>query len=578
MNNTILKNNNNKPYSIIQKWDSVSVYIWEQVKEFESLNDLEAFKNSIQSKVIFILPFSLAWRQNWYDYIWEEPILAMEVKEEITISKEEILSLLPENEIPLMNITPSISDENFIQKVKEFKEEIYSGNICQGILSRKFDVNLSSVENEFLLSIYKKLIWIEWGYMNYIFDSGNNVFMWASPERHITVEKDEVIKNPIAWTMPKNPETFYDDLIKFLQNPKEENELSMVTDEELKMILKVTKWWIISWPRLRDIAKVIHTEFELRWYKKDWVTAIDCLKETLFSPTIVWWPLESAFNLITKYEWESREHYGTAFWTIDDKNLDTAIPIRSANINKEKQTLSVRAGAWIVEDSNPILEANETTNKALWFLSVLKGKIINTTQLLNTLTPGQKENIQAILEKRKKNLSWIYLNNELNKDLTVPEIIWKKFIIINNWDDFVYMLSYLIEKMWWKCEIIKNEDYTNSNNVDFTLLGPWPWDINDEQDPKMTKLLSITKDLKESWKNVLGICLWHQALCKNMWYKVARQKHINQWKQRDIKIFWKKEKVAFYNSFSPIINDDMKLDELEIYNNDRLFYSFPKIS
>lgn len=580
MKTEILKGNN--PLAMIEKDWNVSVYTWSKITNLNSLDELEEFKNSVKTKIVFILPFSLAGRENGHTYIWEEPILAMDVKEELQFARKELMKLLPDIELCVQDIIPSISDDDFEQMVIKFKQEIYAWNICQGIIWRDFNVDVWWISDEEIFTMYRKLLLMRWGYMTYLFDTWNDVFLWASPERHLTVQGDRVIKNPIAWTMLKKPNTFVSDLEAFLQNKKEENELSMVTDEELKMMMKITRWWTISWLILREIWKVIHTEFELKWHKKQLVNVIDCLKNTLYSPTIVWWPLKSAFKYITMYEKVSRWYYGSAFGIFDWDDMDTCIPIRAARVNKQAWTLSVRAWAWIVEDSDPVSEVNETRNKAEWFLWILwKNTSWNTDIYLDKFCEKEKQKINNILLSRQANLAKVYLENIENTDLIVPEIVWKKFILINNWDDFVYMIAHLIEKMWWVCKIVENVDYDNSKNFDFTLIWPWPWNINDETDPKMKKVLEVTKNLRVNWEKVIWICLWHQALCKDIWFEIVHQGKIRQGKQEEIEIFWTKQTVAFYNSFSPVLpscytdlvlQSSLKRHDFWLYDDNRLLY------
>jgi|GEM_PF-1502546 len=64
---------------------------------------------------------------------------------------------------------------------------------------------------------------------------------------HLKVTENTVEKRPIAGTMAKkdfdateDEKSFFDRLVEFLKNPKEENELAMVSDEELKMLMKIT--------------------------------------------------------------------------------------------------------------------------------------------------------------------------------------------------------------------------------------------------------------------------------------------------------------------------------------------------
>jgi anthranilate/para-aminobenzoate synthase component I len=64
---------------------------------------------------------------------------------------------LPEGNIDFSPITPSISDAQFASNVQSFKQEIFNGNICQGILSREFSTFLDYNE-ETLSILYKKLL------------------------------------------------------------------------------------------------------------------------------------------------------------------------------------------------------------------------------------------------------------------------------------------------------------------------------------------------------------------------------------------------------------------------------------
>ena len=98
---------------------------------------------------------------------------------------------------------------------------------------------------------------------------------------------------------------------------------------------------------------------------------LEALRETLYAPTLVGGPLESAFKIIAKYESNSRGYYGGVFGIYDGDFLDTAITIRTATVDKLQSTLSVRAGAGIVKDSDPKDETEETTGKANSFLNVI---------------------------------------------------------------------------------------------------------------------------------------------------------------------------------------------------------------
>lgn len=567
MNDTTRINNN---FAIIEKDEEVIISEW-QIHSLDSLEELEQLQEETRKNIVFITPFCLARDEKWYDAIWEEKILAMEVESELKTTRDELLKLLPNSEVKLGEITPDISGEDFVDMVESAKLEINNWNINQVVLSREFKADIE-INQDSILSMYSKLLQNRWQYMTYLFNTPDKIFIWASPEKHLQIEEWHIYMNPIAWTFwKKDPETFMKRFLDFLGDDKEIWELAMVIDEELKMMAKITQSWTIEGPLLKEVWAVIHTEANLKWEQKNDFSMMDSLRETMYAPTLVWWPLESAFSEITKYEQNSREYYWWAFWILWKDFLDSAIVIRTAFINKIDSILSVRAWAWIVKDSNPAKEAEETILKSSWFFGSIKWwNSSNSKSHLTEIGKDEEYEIEELLEKRKSKLSNFYMNSNLDENLENNKIKWKKFILINSWDDFVFLSGFMIEKMWWIVEVIDNKDFDieKVDNYDIVLLWPWYWDINDENDDKMINLLNITKVLIENNKKTLWICLWHQAICKTKGFNIEKQDEIWQWEQEKVTINWKTETLWFYNSFSPVFNE--KKDSIESFKWDRI--------
>ncbi len=556
-----VKNNNlqeiikeDNKYFMIEKNEKVVVWTW-ILHKLENLDELSRLQTETRNKIVFIAPFCLGTREKWYETEWDELILAMEVEKEMNFTREQIMEILPDNDVSLDNLQQSISDEDFEKKVKEIKLEIENWEVNQMIFSRKFSCE-TKTDNKTLQSMYHKLLKQRWQYMTYLFDTWDDVFIWASPEKHLVIENNQVIMNPIAWTLWKwDIKDFWKRLIEFLSDKKEIGELAMVIDEELKMISKITKSWIIDVPLLKEAWAVIHTEADLIWEIKNDLKIIDAFKETLFAPTLVWWPIKSAFSLIKKYEQISRWYYGWAFGILWEDFLDTAIVIRTAFVSKINKILTVIAWAWIVDNSDPESEANETVLKSRWFSWAITNKSSpNMINYMDSLSWEERLEIDKLLEDRKNQLSDFYSESNLNRDLTVEKIKWKKFLLMNNWDDFVYLSWFMLEKMWAVIDIVDNENFKTEDtlNYDAVLIWPWYWNINDENDPKMQKLLKDTEDLIKINTKLLWICLWHQAICKVKWYDIEKQDDISQWKQLDVILNWKRQTLWFYNSFSPV--------------------------
>jgi len=548
-------------YSLIEKNGRVILSTW-RMHELESLSELFSLQKFTHNKFNFITPFSLVKKEKWYNAIWDEKILALEVQNESEFTREELLSLLPEKNIPLWKIEKSLSDEDFWKKVSQILDEIKNGNLCQCIISRKFswDINVS---DEVILSIFKKLLTMRGQYMTFSFQSNDKVFLWASPERHLTVQNGMVFMEPIAGTMPKwELWNFNERLLDFLWNAKEQNELDMVEDETLKRVLKKCASGRIEGPSLKEIWAVIHTKADLIWKLDLWVSIEEIFRETLYAPTLVGGPLQSAFSRIAQYEEESRGYYGGVFWVLDRGFLDTCIVIRTAMIDRIKNTFSVQSWAWIVQGSTLEWEIEETVKKSQWFFWVLQSQSQNYKSYLSKLSKSEKKNIENLLQKKASQLSQFYFLDNQKRNLEVPIIKGKKFLLLNNEDDFIFMLWFMIRKMWWQTEV-KNTLYYVSwdeKNYDVVVLGPWPWDINNLSHPIMKKLSNITESLISKNKKLLWVCLWHQAICKSKWFEVKRQEEITQWAVKNVIIDGKEYALGFYNSFSPVVKDWFQWD------------------
>lgn len=70
--------------------------------------------------------------------------------------------------------------------------------------------------------------------------TGNQVFIGATPERHISVQDSLAVMNPISGTYRYDANgPSLDAVMEFLADTKESDELYMVVDEELKMMARI---------------------------------------------------------------------------------------------------------------------------------------------------------------------------------------------------------------------------------------------------------------------------------------------------------------------------------------------------
>ena len=539
-----------KPYAIIEKDGDIHFFSGNFLR-FDKMDDLEKFYKESNYPIIFITPFSIA-KECGHQALGNEKILILQATFKQKLEMNHINSLIHSQIIDLdEEIYSSISDDDFKNMVTQVQnEEIMSGNVCQVVLSRKFKGKIKNMNNTSAIVLFSKLLKQKGQYMTFLFsDDKGNFFVGATPERQLEIKNGKVIKNPIAGTMPKGKRKGFEErLIQFLNNQKEINELAQVLDEELKIMTTICpNGGKVFGPFLCESGAVIHTEYHLVGQSSK--SPVKALKESFHAPTLVGSPIESAFRVITKYEKESRRYYGGEFGLIKPNgDMDSAIVIRTAEIDSLGNVF-IQAGAGIVRDSVPENEVNETRVKADGLLSALKNDSANFTK--SYLESIDRKIIDPILSKRNEKFSRFHFEdqNTYIKDCELKDI---NITIINNEDNFANVLGHMSSCMGCSYKIIDTFDYSpEKDSSEIVILGPGPGDINDESNPRMQKLLKITRTLLDSGRPILGICLGHQSISKALGLTVVRQDIPTQGVQMEIDYLGSKEKVGFYNSFIP---------------------------
>lgn len=562
--------NFNAPFAIIEKAGRVTFYQGD-VHTLDCLEDIHTLSVHEGRDIVFALPYC-AIRERGFDAIGDEPILAMSVKNSMTLDKADVISQI--KDVPIIldgDITPSISDEDYIQIVKDFQvNEIGGGNTSQTTISRKFSGRVTGLNSDVLLSIYRKLLLSRGQYMTILFGNVNPVnpaesqyLIGATPERHIEVTGNETIMIPIAGTLRKEDKaTFEARLEKFLNDPKEINELFQVVDEEMKIMGVVApEGGDIYGPYLREIGAVVHTEYEL--VGKRCMNSIEALRRAMHAPTVVGSPMQSAARIIAKYEKISRRYYGAeigVYYAPHNSNgraniygdVDTAILIRTAEMFGDG-VFHVQAGGGLVRDSVPKEEAKESRAKAMGMMGVMTGSSITTDEYL---TADLRSKFAPLLAERNQRLSAFWMQRQNPYATSNHHLNGFKITIINNEDDFAYMIGHLIKASGAVVNVVDTFDYNAATDTsDILVLGPGPGDPTDMAHPRMKKLQDIIIAVNKINKPMLGICLGHQALAVSEGLTVSIQDESTQGMQRQVRVFGQMRRLGFYNSFSPVLND-----------------------
>jgi phenazine biosynthesis protein phzE len=539
-----------KPYLLVEKAGEIR-FLTGTFLELPSFQALEDLRSTAEQEIAFVIPFSAA-GENGMETKGEEPLLAIQVSSTRYVSEADLHSLVKDQALNLdAAFQPSISDKAFAEEVTRIQEEeIARGNACQVIYSRRFEAQIHALSPLTPLVLFTRLLKQVGQYLTFLFSDGKgHYFVGASPERQLEIHDELVIKNPISGTMPKNGQSDFPERLEgFLQDQKEINELSQILDEELKIMSQICpRGGKISGPFLREAGQVIHTEYHLAGHSKK--SAVTALRISLHAPTLVGSPLESAFRIIAAREPDSRRYYGGEIGILETNgDMYSAIMIRTAEIFSDG-LITIQSGAGIVRDSDPQKEAEETSAKAAGLIQAILGNTKNTGEYLSEALEAQME---PALKNRNTAFSRFHFEDQIgHRDLS--NLHQESITIINNEDNFAFVLSHITRYLGYKTTIVDTFDYDLINDVsDLVVLGPGPGDINDPGNPRMKKLLKITADLAHQNIPTLGICLGIQAMAKHMGMPVQRQHIPTQGLQEEIDLFGRKERVGMYNSFSPV--------------------------
>lgn len=265
----------------------------------------------------------------------------------------------------------NISDKEYYSYVEKAKERIVAGDIFQVVLARTFSISCDKP-----YKAYGKLRSSNPSPYMYFLNFGERQLFGASPESALKVtNKREVYLYPIAGTRKRSVDKLtgeinhdQDSRIEFelVEDPKENAEHMMLVDLARNDLAKIVKPASREITQLKKIVKYSHVQHMVSEIKGILLPEIDSLiayRACANMGTLTGAPKIKAMEIIRHQEREGRGFYGGAVCMLNaNDEFDSAIIIRSAVVSDGKARIT--AGAGIVHDSEPHLEALETLNKA----------------------------------------------------------------------------------------------------------------------------------------------------------------------------------------------------------------------
>ncbi|WIB65845.1 chorismate-binding protein [Curtobacterium sp. MCBD17_040] len=476
-------------------------------------------------------------------------LIVLRVQERARVSVDDISRVRSGTDEPATAGAFDDDDATYAAQVKQIiSEEIAVGEGANFVIERRWSGAITPSGHASMLTLFVRLLAAEQSaYWSYLVWTGETYLLGASPERHVQLQDGAVHMSPISGTLRhphRRPST--SEVLGFLRDEKEDDELCMVLDEELKMMSALSGERVtVSGPTLRQMNNVTHTEYRIGGTTT--ATAADVLRGTLFAPTVVGSPLRSAAAVIARHEGRGRGYYSGVVALIDgDRNLDSAIIIRTAEVSRAG-AVTIGVGATIVRSSDPAAEALETAAKA----QSLVGALTHASVTPSSSRPGVDELDEAVMESltaRNNRLApfWMLGGDAAPSVANPPRVR-----VINAEDDFTAMLALQLRRLG--CTVVVDSwNSAPSNDADLIVLGPGPGDPRDASDPRIAALTKHATTALLQRTPLLAVCLGHQVVAGRLGLPLHRLHTPRQGWQDTIPYFGAAIRVGFYNSFTAV--------------------------
>ncbi|NBM14898.1 anthranilate synthase family protein [Streptomyces sp. GC420] len=495
------------------------------------------------------------------------PLSVLRVEETYELPVAGLLEALPAHDVRVAGGEFAVGDEEYAGIVRRVVEdEIGRGEGANFVIRRDFTGVIPGFGRADALALFRRLLAGERGaYWTFVVHTGDRTLVGASPEVHVRMSGGTVVMNPISGTYryPAGGPTA-EGLLEFLSDRKETEELSMVVDEELKMMCTVGDMGgVVIGPRLKEMAHLAHTEYELRGRSS--LDVREVLRETMFAATVTGSPVQNACRVIERYEpegpnGEGRGYYAGALALIGRdaggaQTLDSPILIRTADIDGSGR-LRVPVGATLVRGSDPYSEVAETHAKAAGVLAALGVREGRAPEEAERPRLADDIRVRAALDSRRDSLAPFWLRMQ-ERSATLSG----HALVVDGEDAFTAMLSHVLRSCGLEVTVARFDApgvvETALAHEGPVVLGPGPGDPGDPADPKMRLLRGLAaRLLREHRHGLLGVCLGHELLAAELGLDIVRKEVPFQGAQVTVDLFGRRETVGFYNSFTARCDDE----------------------
>jgi para-aminobenzoate synthetase component 1 len=261
-----------------------------------------------------------------------------------------------------IQLTPSLTKEEYLDRVKRLQEHIQYGDIYEVTFCQEFYAENASI-NPFL--VYQRLSNLTQTPFRCFVKHGDAYLMSGSPERFIRKKGNTISSQPIKGTAKRSEDAQLDEALKneLRNSTKEKAENVMIVDlvrNDLSRIaqrdsVKVDELFgLYSFRTVHQLISTISAEVDAEIEFKEIMRALFPMGSMTGAPKI------SAMKLIEKYENFRRGMFsGSVGYISPNGDFDFNVIIRSILYDQAKRVVSCPVGGAITIQSDPESEYEE---------------------------------------------------------------------------------------------------------------------------------------------------------------------------------------------------------------------------
>lgn len=262
----------------------------------------------------------------------------------------------------------------YAELVKEAKKSFRRGDLFEVVPGQVFYEPCKDAPS----AIFRRLKRINPAPFGFMMNLGEQEYLvGASPEMFVRVTGRRVETCPISGTIKRGADAIEDSeqILKLLQSKKDESELTMCSDvdrNDKSRVCEPGSVRVIGRRQIEMYSRLIHTVDHIEGRLRPGMDAFDAFLSHAWAVTVTGAPKLWAMRFIENHEKSTRFWYGGAVGAVQfDGDMNTGLTLRTIRI--KNGVAEVRAGATLLNDSDPDEEEAETELKASAMRAAIRG-------------------------------------------------------------------------------------------------------------------------------------------------------------------------------------------------------------